>query len=93
MAGKFEIYKDKAGEFRFRLKAGNGQTILASEGYTAHSGCANGIASLKKTGRMMHDMSIKRPRAASTGLISNQATTRSSARANLMNRNRPGITA
>jgi uncharacterized protein len=48
MAGKFEIYKDKAGEFRFRLKAGNGQTILASEGYAAHSGCANGIASVKK---------------------------------------------
>lgn len=48
MAGKFEIYKDKAGEFRFRLKAGNGQTILASEGNTAHSGCANGIASVKK---------------------------------------------
>ena len=32
--GKFEIYKDKKEEFRFRLKAGNGQNILASEGYT-----------------------------------------------------------
>lgn len=47
MAGKFEIYTDKAGEFRFRLKAGNGQTILASEGYSAKSGCTNGIASVK----------------------------------------------
>lgn len=47
MAGKFEIYADKAGEFRFRLKAGNGQTILASEGYSAKSGCTNGIASVK----------------------------------------------
>lgn len=48
MAGKFEIYKDKAGEFRFRLKASNGQSILASEGYKAISGCTNGIESVKK---------------------------------------------
>lgn len=48
MAGKFEIYNDKAGEFRFRLKAGNGQTILASEGYSAKSRCNNGIESVKK---------------------------------------------
>ncbi len=48
MAGKFEIYNDKAGEFRFRLKAGNGQIILASEGYKAKSGCENGIASVMK---------------------------------------------
>ncbi len=47
MAGKFEIYKDKAGEFRFRLKAGNGQTILASEGYKDRSGVDNGVASVK----------------------------------------------
>ena len=46
--GKFEIYKDKADEFRFRLKASNGQTILASEGYEAKAGCTNGIASVKK---------------------------------------------
>lgn len=48
MAGKFEIYKDKAGEFRFRLKASNGQTILASEGYKAKPSCINGIESVKK---------------------------------------------
>lgn len=48
MAGKFECYKDKAGEFRFRLKAGNGETILSSEGYSSKSGCANGIASVRK---------------------------------------------
>jgi uncharacterized protein YegP (UPF0339 family) len=48
MAGKFEIYKDKKGEFRFRLKASNGQNILASEGYKAKSSCNNGIASVKK---------------------------------------------
>lgn len=48
MAGKFEIYKDKAGEYRFRLKASNGQNILASEGYKAKSSCTNGIESVKK---------------------------------------------
>ena len=48
MAGKFECYKDKAGEFRFRLKAGNGETILSSEGYKAKASCTNGIASVQK---------------------------------------------
>lgn len=48
MAGKFEVYKDKAGEFRFRLKAGNGQNVLGSEGYTQKSSCMNGIESVKK---------------------------------------------
>ncbi|MGA9575147.1 MAG: YegP family protein [Lysobacterales bacterium] len=48
MAGKFECYKDKAGEFRFRLKAGNGNTILSSEGYKSKSGCTNGIESVRK---------------------------------------------
>lgn len=47
MSGKFEIFQDKAGEFRFRLKAANGEIILASEGYKAHSGCTNGIDSVK----------------------------------------------
>lgn len=45
---KFEIYKDKAGEFRFRLKATNGQVIAVSEGYKAMAGCENGIESVKK---------------------------------------------
>ena len=45
MTGKFEIYKDKAGEFR--LKASNGQIIIVSEGYTAKPGCNNGIESVK----------------------------------------------
>lgn len=48
MAGKFEIYKDKSGGFRFRLKASNGQNILASESYKGKSGCANGIESVRK---------------------------------------------
>jgi len=45
---KFEIYVDKAGEFRFRLKAKNGEPILASEGYKSKAGCKNGIESVKK---------------------------------------------
>ena len=46
---KFEVYQSgKNNEFRFRLKAGNGQTILSSEGYTSKAGCLNGIESVKK---------------------------------------------
>ena len=45
---KFEIYTDKRGEFRFRLKASNGQAIMASEGYKAKAGCSNGIESVRK---------------------------------------------
>ncbi len=45
---KFEIYKDKAGEFRFRLKATNGQIIAVSEGYTTLANCENGVESVKK---------------------------------------------
>jgi len=45
---KFEVYKDKAGEFRFRLKATNGQIIAVGESYKAMSGCLNGIDSIKR---------------------------------------------
>ena len=45
---KFEVYTDKGGEFRFRLKATNGQIIAVSEGYKAHASCLNGIESVKK---------------------------------------------
>lgn len=45
---KFEMYKDKAGEYRFRLKARNGEIIATSEGYTSKSGCENGIESVRK---------------------------------------------
>lgn len=45
---KFEVYTDKAGEFRFRLKATNGQIIATSEGYKAMKNCLNGIESVKK---------------------------------------------
>ena len=45
---KFEVYQDNAGEFRFRLKAKNGQIIAASEGYTAVKSCLNGVESVRK---------------------------------------------
>ena len=45
---KFVLYVDKAGEFRFRLQAANGQAILASEGYTTLANCKNGVESVKK---------------------------------------------
>ena len=45
---KFEVYTDKAGEYRFRLKATNGQIIAVSEGYTSEAACLNGVESVKK---------------------------------------------
>ncbi len=46
---QFEVYQSgKKNEFRFRLKADNGQTILSSEGYTSKASCMNGIESVKK---------------------------------------------
>ena len=47
-APKFEIFKTKDGQFRFRLVAGNYEKILASESYKAKDSCKNGIASVKK---------------------------------------------
>lgn len=48
MAGKFEIYNDKAGEFRFRLKSSNGQNVLSSEGYKTKASAQNGIRSVQE---------------------------------------------
>ncbi len=45
---KYEVYKDKAGEFRFRLKAKNGEIIATGEGYKAKDSCLKGIASIGK---------------------------------------------
>ena len=45
---KFEVYKDKKGEFRFRLKAKNGQIIATSEGYSKVDSCLKGVASVQK---------------------------------------------
>ena len=48
MAGTFEVFKDKSGEFRFRLKAGNGQTVLSSQGYSSKASAMKGIESVQK---------------------------------------------
>ena len=48
MAGKFELYTDKSGEYRFRLKAGNGEVIAVSEGYSSKSAALNGIDSVRR---------------------------------------------
>jgi uncharacterized protein len=49
---KFEVYQSgKKNDFRFRLKADNGQTILSSEGYTTKASCLNGIESVKKNSK------------------------------------------
>jgi len=44
---KFEVYTDKAGEFRFRLKAANGEIIAVGQGYSAKASCLNGIESIR----------------------------------------------
>jgi uncharacterized protein YegP (UPF0339 family) len=48
MAYTFQIYQDKAGEFRFRFKAPNGETMFASEGYSAKASALSAIESIKK---------------------------------------------
>jgi hypothetical protein len=49
MAHKFEIYKDKAGEFRVRFKYNN-ETIFSTEGYASKAGAKNAIESIQKNG-------------------------------------------
>ena len=44
---KFELYQDKAGAFRFRLRSRNGAIIAVSEGYNSKSNCLDGIESVK----------------------------------------------
>ena len=46
---KFEMYQDRSGHFRFRLKARNGKIIAVSEGYATKSGCLSGIECVKKS--------------------------------------------
>jgi uncharacterized protein len=48
VAGKFEIYTDKGGKFRFRLKAGNGEIIAVGEAYESKASAKNGIASVQE---------------------------------------------
>ncbi|MCT1476637.1 YegP family protein [Microbacterium sp. p3-SID336] len=48
MAGKFELYRGPSGQYRFRLKAGNGEIIATSEGYSSKSAALNGIESVQR---------------------------------------------
>ena len=48
MAGTFEVYKDKAGKFRFRLKASNGQVIATGEAYESKASALKGVESVRK---------------------------------------------
>jgi uncharacterized protein YegP (UPF0339 family) len=48
---KFEIYKDRKGEFRWRLRAGNGEVIATGEGYSSKDGCKKGIKSVQKNAK------------------------------------------
>jgi uncharacterized protein YegP (UPF0339 family) len=50
MAYRFEIYKDKAGEYRVRFKAPNGETMFATEGYTSKTSALSAIASIQSNG-------------------------------------------
>ena len=54
---KYELYTDKAGEFRFRLKAANGENIVASEGYKQKASALNGIDSI---GRNAPDAAVEK---------------------------------
>ena len=60
MAAKFEVYKDKKGEYRFTLKAGNGEPIAASEGYSSKSACLNGIESVRKNAQVAEVVEVER---------------------------------
>ncbi|MDR2973172.1 MAG: DUF1508 domain-containing protein [Propionibacteriaceae bacterium] len=48
MAGTFEVYQDKAGKYRFRLKAGNGQIVASGEAYETKSAAKEGCAAVKR---------------------------------------------
>jgi len=49
MPAKFEMYKDKAVRFRWRLRAANGEPIASSEAYTSMEGCKKGISSVRRS--------------------------------------------
>ncbi len=50
MAGKFELYQDRSSEFRFRLKAGNGENIGISQGYKTKEAALKGVESVRING-------------------------------------------
>ena len=88
MAGKFEIFKDRGGKYRFRLKASNGEIILASQGYASRSGVHTGIKSVKAHCRRKNCFQVKKTAAghrfnlvASNGRVVGTSETYKTARA------------
>ena len=63
MPAKFELFKDKKGQIRFRLKAPNGEIILASQGYTVRKSALKGIASVQKNSQSDARFDRKRTKA------------------------------
>ena len=63
MAGKFELYTDSSGKYRFRLKAGNGEIIAVGEAYGSKTAAMNGIDSIKRQAAeaSVHDMTADMP--------------------------------
>lgn len=63
MNTKYQIYRDVAGKFRFRLRAENNQIVAVSEGYENHAGVLNGVKSVQSNcGSAIEDMTIETPR-------------------------------
>lgn len=58
--GKFELFEDKLGEWRFNLVAGNGEVIAVSQGYTSEAGARNGIKSVKKNALFASVVEVKK---------------------------------
>lgn len=56
---KFEVYNDKSGEYRFRLRARNGQIIAVSQAYKSREGCMKGIESVKMNAPVARIVEIK----------------------------------
>lgn len=48
MAGTFEIYQDAGGDFRFRLKAGNGEVVASGQGYASKDGAVKGTEAVQR---------------------------------------------
>ena len=67
MAGKFEVYQDKAGTYRWRLKAGNGQVVASGQGYDTKAAAIKGTEAVQRAaeGATLHDPDAKSPPAKS----------------------------
>lgn len=69
MSGKFELYTDSAGKYRFRLKAGNGEIIAVGEAYGSKAAAMSGIDSVKHQAAeaSVHDMTSDMPASGKPG--------------------------